>query len=88
MGVPAAQAGAGLWLQPCNAVHTFFMRFSIDLVYVGADGTVLAIRELVRPWRLTAPVRGARAVLELPGGTARGHGLLAGRRVELVATEA
>ena len=88
MGVPASRAGAGLWLQPCNAVHTFGMRFPIDIVYVGTDGTVLAVRELVGPWRLTAPVRGARAVLEVPAGTAGTQGLLAGRRLELVATEA
>jgi uncharacterized membrane protein (UPF0127 family) len=88
MGLPASHAGAGLWLQPCSSVHTFGMRFPIDIVYVGADGTVLAVREQVSPWRLTAPVRGARAVLEVPGGTAGRQGLLAGRRVELVATEA
>ena len=81
MGVRHHDAGAGLWLEPCNAVHTFFMRFPVDILYLARDGTILALREGVKPWRLSAPVWRARAVLELPAGHARAQGLATGRRV-------
>ena len=59
--------GSALVLEPCNAVHTFFVRFPVRLLYVARDGTVL--RNVVRePWRLGPVVKGARLVVELPAG--------------------
>ena len=57
----------GLLLTPESSVHTFFMRFPLDVVFLEADLTVLSVREHLRPWR-TAGHRGARSVLELPAG--------------------
>jgi uncharacterized protein len=59
--------GEGLLLQPAGSIHTFFMRFPIDVVFLDRDGRVLRVAESVRPWR-TAAARGARAVLELRAG--------------------
>jgi uncharacterized membrane protein (UPF0127 family) len=66
-------AGTGLLLAPCSSVHTFGMRFAIDLAFLAADGKLLALRPHVPPWQIVGPVRGARAVLELPSGAAVLH---------------
>jgi len=65
----------GLWLLPCNGVHTALMRFSIDVVALDKDLRVLAIHTSVRPWRLLPPRPGWHSTLELPAGAARRSGL-------------
>ena len=72
----------GLLLAPGWSVHTWFMRFPIDVVFLDADLTVLGLREVVKPWRLTA-WRGARSVLELPAGACERHSLRPGDRLAL-----
>ncbi len=67
MGRRALPPGEGLLLKPAPSIHTFFMRFPIDVVFLDRDGRVLRVAESVRPWR-TAAARGARAVLELRAG--------------------
>jgi hypothetical protein len=62
--------GEGLLLVPCSAVHTFGMRFPIDVAYLDAGGTLLALHPDVAPWRIVAPCRAAQAVLEVPSGRA------------------
>lgn len=73
-------AGEGLLLAPCTSVHTFFMRYSIDLVYLDHDGRVLKVVPALPPWRLSA-ARRAHATLELAAGGALAAGLHPGRRV-------
>jgi uncharacterized membrane protein (UPF0127 family) len=61
--------GSGLWIVPCRGVHTFGMRFAIDVVYLNAEQEVVYVKENLRPWRM-APVRlAAASVVELPSGT-------------------
>lgn len=67
---PPISKGHGLLLRPCNAIHTFAMRFPIDAVYLDASGRVLRVDRNLQPWRLARPCRGAVAVLELPAGEA------------------
>lgn len=63
------QNGSGLWIVPCRGVHTFGMRFAIDVVYLNAEQQVVYVRENLRPWRM-APIRlAAASVVELPPGT-------------------
>jgi uncharacterized membrane protein (UPF0127 family) len=64
-GLRREQAGTGLLLPGCASVHTFGMRFDLDLVFLDAAGRPLAIVRAVPPRRL-ASRRGAAAVLELP----------------------
>jgi hypothetical protein len=59
--------GEGLWIVPCEAVHTFGMQFSIDLVYLDREYRIRKIRKNVRPWRLSACLS-AHSVIELPAG--------------------
>jgi len=60
--------GEGLWIVPCEAVHTFWMRFPIDLVYLDRKHRIVKTRSHVGPWRLSACLR-AHSVIELPAGT-------------------
>ena len=59
------QAGPGLLIPRCSSVHTFGMRFRLDLHFLGERGEVVSVRRLVPAWRLAVCGR-ARAVLELP----------------------
>jgi uncharacterized membrane protein (UPF0127 family) len=62
--------GEGLWIRPCEAVHTFWMQFPIDLVYLDRKDRIRKLRGELRPWRLSACLT-AHSVLELPSGTIR-----------------
>lgn len=58
--------GGGLLLTPCDQVHTFFMGYPIDIVYLSRGGVVLNIDAAVAPGKALGRVKGARSVLELP----------------------
>jgi len=62
------EPGDGLWIMPCESVHTFFMKFPIDLVYLDRKHKVRKVRHRVPAWRLSACLL-AHSVLELPAGT-------------------
>jgi len=62
--------GEGLWIKPCEAVHTVGMRFAIDLVYLDRKHRIRKLRSSVPPWRLSACLT-AHSVIELPAGTIR-----------------
>jgi uncharacterized protein len=74
--------GEGLLLRPASSIHTFFMRFPIDAVWVDRDLNVLGISPDVAPWR-TARCKGAKGVIELPAGEAGRRGVRPGDRLEL-----
>jgi uncharacterized membrane protein (UPF0127 family) len=80
LGRDGLDAGAALLLEPCAAVHTAFMRFPIDLVFVDRDGRAVKIVKDVPPWRI-ALSPGARAVIEMAGGSLRRVDLLLGDRL-------
>lgn len=63
-------AGGGLVLEPCSSVHTAFMRYPIDAIFVAADQTVVERYCPLPPWRMTRWVRGAVRVVELAAGRA------------------
>jgi uncharacterized membrane protein (UPF0127 family) len=69
--------GSALIIAPSNAVHTFFMRFAIDIAFVAKDGRVVKLRRDVRPWRIAAAWR-AFAVVELPVGALERAGVQPG----------
>jgi uncharacterized membrane protein (UPF0127 family) len=70
LGREGLAPGEGLWIAPCEAVHTFWMQFPIDLVYLDRKQRIRKLVSDVRPWRLSACLR-AHSVLELPAGTIR-----------------
>jgi uncharacterized protein len=63
-------ARLSLLIPRCSAVHTWFMRASIDIVFLDDRSMVLTIAARVRPWRVLRGPRGTRSVLELPPGGA------------------
>jgi uncharacterized membrane protein (UPF0127 family) len=74
LGVSHLPKGHGLWIQGswlvgCNSIHTFFMRFSIDAIFVDRELRVKSVYQDLRPWRATWPTTGAFSVFELPAGT-------------------
>lgn len=62
--------GEGLWIVPCEAVHTFWMRFPIDLIYLDRQKRIRKLVSNVPPWRLSGCLT-AHSVCELPAGTIR-----------------
>ena len=61
--------GQGLWIVPCHGVHTFAMRFPIDVLYLDQEKIVIHMEDGLKPWRVAAIRARASSVLELPGGT-------------------
>ncbi len=83
LGRRALSSDQGLLLKPANSVHTAFMRFPIDVVFLDRDLNVLDVLEAVPPWRVKAR-RGARAVLELAAGEAARQGISEADKLEVV----
>lgn len=80
LGREGLPEGSGLVIAPTNAVHTFFMRFPIDIVFVTRAGEVIKLCRAVHAWRIAAALR-AYAVVELAAGGAARAGLHVGDRV-------
>ena len=68
LGRTQLDSGQGLWIVPCESVHTFFMKFPIDLVYLDRKNNVRKVRSTVMPWRISACLS-AHSIIELPAGT-------------------
>ena len=66
------RAGEGLWIVPCESVHTFFMKFPIDAIFLDGGLRVRRVIENMRPWRLSPWVPAAHSILELKGGSLQG----------------
>ena len=82
MGRKELPADEALLLPDCGSIHMFFMRFSIDAVYLDRNFTVTKIVHRLRPWRLSWSLR-ASAVLEAPAGWAGDAGLKPGDELKL-----
>lgn len=80
LGRSSLNPGAGIVLRPGFSIHTAFMRFPIDAVFLDHDLVVLRIEQTMRPFR-TASCRGAREVVELAAGECARRGLTVGDRV-------
>ena len=85
LGRRSLAPGTGLLLQPCNGVHTVGMQFSIDVLFLDADGLVLRSEDSLPPGHFVPWVRRAKQALELPAGTARAAGVVAGSRLRIEA---
>lgn len=74
--------GGGLWIASCRSVHTFFMRYPIDVLFLGAHGVVIDGQTL-RPWRISRWHLRSRGVLELAAGTIHRTRTRPGDRIEM-----
>jgi uncharacterized protein len=77
LGRSGLPVGQGMLLRPASSIHTAFMRFAIDAVFLDPGDRVVKVAAELRPWRVAA-CRGARAVLELPAGEVARLGLRPG----------
>jgi uncharacterized protein len=75
--------GRGLWIRPCHGVHTMFMRYPIDVLYLDRANRVVRIEDNVRPWRLSPMMIESATVLELPAHTAWNTGTKLGDVIEI-----
>ena len=82
LGKSELAPGEGVLLYPTSAVHTWFMRFPIDAVFLDRDLRVLRVTSELKPWRAAAGRR-AKAVLELPAGECRRRGIEAGNTLRI-----
>lgn len=75
--------GEALWIVPSRGVHTWGMRFTIDVVALDEAGTVIDCVSNLRPWRMRLPKKGTAGVLELPAGTLQASQTSVGHRIVL-----
>jgi len=86
LGRDGLAPGEGLWIIPCQAIHMFFMRFSIDLIYIDRQKRVRKVKSNIAPWRISTCFT-AHSVLELPVGIVRETGTRRGDLLEITAGE-
>jgi uncharacterized membrane protein (UPF0127 family) len=74
LGTRSLDAGGGLLIEQCSSIHSFFMRYPFDAVFLDGNGRVVHLIHEMRPNRISRHVFSARRVLELPPGTIRESG--------------
>jgi uncharacterized membrane protein (UPF0127 family) len=82
LATPALLDDEGLWISPCKSIHTFFMRYPIDVLFLDAEGLVIS-QNTYRPWRISAWHAKSKGVLELAAGTLNRTGTQKGDRIEM-----
>lgn len=75
--------GEGMWLVPCGSVHTLFMNFPIDVVYLSKDMKVLKVIHSMWPWNISFAPFSTYSVLELPMGACKDSKTDAGDRISI-----
>ena len=75
--------GEALWITPCNGVHTWFMRFPIDVLAIDANGVVVDVVSDMKPWRMRLPKPGSASVLEFRAGTLANAGMKVGHHIKI-----
>jgi uncharacterized membrane protein (UPF0127 family) len=85
IGRSQLRRGEGLLLSPSASIHTFFMRFPIDVVFLDRTLRVVGVSPNVRPWKLAA-CKGTRRVLELSAGESDERAIRVGDQLTLVET--
>ncbi len=74
----------GLWINPCNNIHTFFMKFKIDCLFLDEKLVIQKITSNMKPFRVAGPVWKARSVIELKAGTVDSAKLSVGDQLYVV----
>lgn len=83
LGRPSIPSDYGLWILRCNSIHTFFMQFPIDLIFIDRNMQVTKTVAGVRPGRLVLPVWRASSVIELQEGFLQRHPVSIGEKLNV-----
>jgi uncharacterized membrane protein (UPF0127 family) len=75
--------GDGLWIVPCNSIHSIGMRFIFDAVFLDQNLRVVHLVREMKPWRISKMVLAAHSVLELPPGLIAATGTEMGDQFEM-----
>jgi uncharacterized membrane protein (UPF0127 family) len=86
LGREGLEAGEALYLEPCTSIHSFFMRFAFDAIFLDRHFMVTHLIENMPPWRISRWVPRARGVIELPAGTVRRTMTAAGDKISFIET--
>ncbi len=81
LGTKSLPRGEGLLIVPCKQVHTFFMAYSLDLIFLDESDFILYLVETISPNRISPYISKSRKVLELPASTIKTHGLKIGEKL-------
>lgn len=84
IGRRALRPGEGLVIRPCSSIHTCFMSFPIEVLFIGEGNRVLVATKPVVPWRIGPIVPAASYVIELPVGAVAASQTAQGDTVELL----
>jgi uncharacterized membrane protein (UPF0127 family) len=82
LGRDNLKSGEALWIVPCEGIHTWGMKFPIDVLYLDRKKRVRKIRKVMKPWRLSFCFL-ARSVVELPAGVIDQTGTQPGDQLNL-----
>ncbi len=81
LGKSAISANNAMVIIPCNAIHTFFMRFNIDVIFISDENKIISLHKTVKPWKVLRQLS-AKYVVELPDNTINNAGLKEGQLLE------
>jgi uncharacterized membrane protein (UPF0127 family) len=83
MGMRGLEEGHGLWIVPCQSVHTLWMRFPIDVIFLDEHRKVIHLAENLRPFRISKHLSKARSVIELPVSSIKATGTQIGDEIRI-----
>jgi len=83
LGPAKFPAGRGLWIVPSHGVHTFGMRFPIDVAYLDDKKHIIYLAHNLKPWRVAPVSMKAASVIELPENTLKATGTTVGDKIEI-----
>jgi uncharacterized protein len=83
LGRKGLEAGQAMVIKSCTSVHTFFMQFTIDVVFVDKNNRVVKTISNLRPWRFTPFYPAASYCIEFPAGTISARSITSGTEVAL-----
>lgn len=78
---------SALFIYPCSAIHTFFMNYNIDVLYLDINNIIVALDENMKPGKIGKYVKDAVAVVELPSGKIRETSIAVGQAIEFIKAE-
>lgn len=88
MGKRGLEPGTGLLITPCSSIHSMWMRFRFDAVFISREGEAVHLIEAMPPWRASKMIWQAKSVLELPAGVIAQTGTQVGDQLKLEVSSA